>query len=50
MTDGFRDLVDFLRERRKLWMLPIVLVFLASGLLVALAEGGAAIPFLYALF
>ncbi len=39
----------FLKENKKWWMLPIVLVLGAMGLLVALSSTGAA-PFIYTLF
>lgn len=40
----------FLRARRKLWLAPLLLVMLALGGLIALAEGTAVAPFLYTLF
>lgn len=39
----------FLRENKKYWLLPIVIVFSLFGILLALAGTGAA-PFIYALF
>lgn len=45
-----RDLWLFLAERKKLWLLPLVLILLCSGALVLLAEGGLVLPFLYPLF
>ena len=40
----------FVRERKKLWLLPIVLVMLALGVLLLVAQSSAISPFLYALF
>lgn len=40
----------FLRERKKYWMLPIILLFLLIGTLVVLLEGSAIAPFIYAIF
>ena len=40
----------FLRARKKLWLLPIVLVLLAFGGLLILAETSAIAPFIYTLF
>ncbi|MEZ6060588.1 MAG: DUF5989 family protein [Planctomycetaceae bacterium] len=39
----------FLKEEKKWWLTPIILVLLATGVIVALTATGAA-PFIYALF
>ena len=44
-----RELLGFLRQSRKWWLVPVLLGLLAIGLLVALAETAVA-PFIYALF
>ena len=43
------ELWILMREHRKYWLTPIVVVLLAFGLLVALS-GTAAAPFVYTLF
>ena len=45
-----RDLMGFLRERKRFWVWPMVLVLLAVGLLVALTGGLAVSPFIYSLY
>jgi drug/metabolite transporter superfamily protein YnfA len=40
----------FLRSRKKLWLLPIVVVMLLIGGLLVLAQGSAVAPFIYTLF
>jgi len=40
----------FLRERKKFWLLPIIVIMLAVGSLLMLAQGSAIAPFIYALF
>ncbi|MEM6325567.1 MAG: DUF5989 family protein [Bacteroidota bacterium] len=40
----------FLRERKKFWLAPIVIVLLSLGLLVVAAQGSALAPFIYSLF
>ena len=40
----------FLRIRRKLWLLPIILLLFALSGLLVLAEGAAVAPFIYTLF
>jgi Family of unknown function (DUF5989) len=44
-----REFWDFLKANKKWWLLPILLVLLAVGLLITLA-GTAAAPFIYTLF
>ena len=44
------DFWAFLRVRKKLWLLPIILVLVAFGGLMVLAEGAALAPFIYSLF
>jgi len=40
----------FLRVRKKLWLLPIVIVMLLLGGLLILAQGSAVAPFIYTIF
>jgi hypothetical protein len=44
------ELWDFLRVRKKLWLMPIVIVLLVFGGLVILVQGSALAPFIYTLF
>ena len=44
-----REFWDFLKVRKKWWLLPIIVVVVAFGLLVFLS-GTAAAPFIYTLF
>ena len=41
---------DFLKVRKKWWLLPVVLFLLLLSLLIVLTEGSAVAPFIYALF
>jgi hypothetical protein len=45
-----QELWQFLRVRKKLWLLPIVLVLVAIGGLLVLAQGSILAPFIYTLF
>lgn len=45
-----KDLWQFLRERKKWWLLPIILVLLFLGFLIAMTSGSALGPFIYTLF
>ena len=46
----FKDLWDFMRERKKFWLAPIIIVLLLLGGLIVLTEGTAVAPFVYTLF
>lgn len=43
------EFIDFLKENKKWWLLPILLVIGMVGLLAVFAQSGAA-PFIYTLF
>jgi hypothetical protein len=45
-----REFFDFLRERKKWWIAPIVLFLLLLGGLLVFAKGSALAPFIYSLF
>jgi hypothetical protein len=44
------EIVDFLRARKKYWLVPIILVLLVFGGLIVLSQGSAVAPFIYTLF
>jgi hypothetical protein len=46
----FREILQFLRERKKLWLLPIIIIMAVLGGLLVLAQGSAVAPFIYTLF
>jgi len=50
MLDLLQDLWGFMRERKKFWLMPIVLVLLLVGGLLVFAQGSAIAPFIYAIF
>jgi hypothetical protein len=50
MWDFLKDLWAFMRERKKFWMAPIIIVLVLLGALIVLAEGSAIAPFIYTLF
>ena len=45
-----KDLWLFMKERKKFWLAPIMVILLLLGLLIALGAGSAIAPFIYALF
>lgn len=50
MREFVQDLWDFMRERKKFWLAPIILVMVLLGGLIILAQGSAVAPFIYTLF
>lgn len=50
MIDLLKELWGFLRERKKFWLAPIILVILILGALIVLSQGSAVAPFIYTLF
>ncbi len=50
MIEFFRDLFGFMRERKKFWLAPIIVVLLLLGALLVFAQGSAVAPFIYTLF
>ncbi len=50
MIDLLKDLWLFMRERKKFWLAPIIIVMLLLGALIIFAQGSAVAPFIYTLF
>lgn len=50
MIELLRDLWGYMRERKKFWLAPIILVMVLLGGLLVLAQGSAIAPFIYTLF
>ena len=44
------ELWDFMRVRKKFWLLPIRLALLLFGGLIILTQGSAVAPFIYTVF
>tara|TARA_B100000575_G_C22560478_1_gene356398 strand:+ start:161 stop:310 length:150 start_codon:yes stop_codon:yes gene_type:complete len=45
-----KELIDFLRIRKKFWLLPIIIIMLTVGGLLILAQGSVVAPFIYTIF
>ncbi len=50
MLEFLSDLWGFMRERRKFWLAPIILVMVLLGALIVVSQGSAIAPFIYTLF
>jgi hypothetical protein len=49
-VDFLKDLWGFLSQRKKFWLLPVILVLLTFGAIIVLTGGSAIAPFIYTLF
>ena len=50
MLEFLQDLWAFMRERKKFWLAPIILVMILLGALIVFAQGSSLAPFIYTLF
>ena len=50
MIDFLREFWEFLNERKKYWLLPIIIVLALFGVLIVLSQGSAVAPFIYTIF
>ncbi|HKK88773.1 MAG TPA: DUF5989 family protein [Saprospiraceae bacterium] len=48
--EALRDLWQFMLERRKFWLMPLIIVLLLLGILIVLGGSSAVAPFIYSLF
>ncbi len=45
-----KEFLEFLKVRKKYWLLPILLVLVLFGALIILSQGSAVAPFIYTIF
>ena len=45
-----KELWEFLKIRKKYWLLPIIIVLVLFGGLIILSQGSAVAPFIYTIF
>lgn len=50
MLEILRELWAFMRARKKLWLLPIIVILVIAGALLAAVQGSALAPFIYSIF
>jgi hypothetical protein len=50
MGELLLELWSFMRERKKFWLLPIIICLVLLGSLVVFTSGTAVAPFIYTLF
>ena len=45
-----KEFWEFLKERKKYWLIPIIMVLVLFGGLIILSQGSAIAPFIYTIF
>ncbi len=45
-----KELLDYLRSRKKFWLIPLFVLFVLFGALFVLGQGSVVAPFIYTLF
>ena len=45
-----KEFWEFLKERKKYWLFPILLILVIFGALIVLTQGSAIAPFIYTIF
>ena len=50
MISFVKEFWEFLKERKKYWLLPIIIVLTIFGGLIVLTQGSAIAPFIYTIF
>ena len=48
--DFLKEFLEFVKVRKKYWLLPILLVLVLFGGLIVLSQGTAVAPFIYTIF
>lgn len=50
MIDLLKDIWEFLRIRKKFWLLPIILIMLLFATLIVLSQSAVVAPLIYTIF
>ena len=50
MLDFIKDLIGYMRERKKFMLAPIIIVLMLLGALIVFSQGSVVAPFIYTLF
>jgi hypothetical protein len=50
MYEFIKEFWEFLKVRKKYWLLPIIIVLAFFGILIVLSQGSAVAPFIYTIF
>ncbi len=50
MIEFLKDLWDYMRSSKKLWLAPIIVILVLLGALLVIGQGSVVAPFIYTLF
>ena len=50
MIEFLKEFYDFVKVRKKYWLIPILMVLILFGVLIVLSQGTVVAPFIYTLF
>ena len=50
MISFIKEFYEFLKERKKYWLIPIIIVLALFGILIVLSQGTVVAPFIYTIF
>jgi len=45
-----KEFIEFIKVRKKFWLIPIMIALLAVSIFLVVTEGTAVAPFIYAIF
>ena len=50
MKEFIKEFYEFLKERKKYWLFPIIIILAFFGVLIVLSQGSVIAPFIYTIF
>jgi hypothetical protein len=50
MIEFLKEFLNFLKVRKRYWLVPIIVVLLLFGMLLVVSQGTAIAPFIYTIF
>ena len=50
MIELIRDLWGFMRERKKIWLAPVIILMVFVGIFIVLSQSSVLAPLIYTLF
>lgn len=48
--DFFHDMLGFIKERKKYWLVPLIFILLILGLIIVVGGKSSLAPFIYTIF
>ena len=50
LLDLLKDVLDFLKVRKKYWLAPLIITIVLMGALLVFTQGSVVAPFIYSIF